>query len=71
MKSTSGQAGWSAVANPEKARDAVTAWQSGDVLDVRTLTLERDFAVVNKGARGVNAINRALRVATINAVNGR
>ena len=70
MKSTSRQTGWSAVANPEKAREAFTAWKNGDVLDVRTLTLARDFAVLNrKGTRVVNAINRALRVATINAVN--
>ena len=70
MKSTSRQAGWSAVAKPEKAREAFDAWQNGDVLDVRRLVLARDFAVLNrKGARVVNAINRALRVATINAVN--
>jgi hypothetical protein len=72
MKSTSRQAGWSAAANSKKAREAFDAWKNGETLDVRTLTLTRDFAVLHcKGARVVNAINRALRVATINAVNSR
>lgn len=60
---SSRQAGWSAVANPEAAKAAFERWSNGEVLnDTHTLTLARDYAVLNnKGHKVIDRINNDLR----------
>jgi hypothetical protein len=71
VKGTSSrQSGWSAIANPQKALGSFAAWSSGGKpLNVQSLLLARDYAVVHrKGRKVVKALNSDLREAVRNVL---
>lgn len=69
---TSRKPGWSAIANPELARNAYDSWTLKDKdLNVVELTLARDYAVMHRLKWAVDSINVDLRNAVCKAITGR
>lgn len=72
-KVSSRKAGWSAVANPQLAREAYSAWLFKEKsLNVNELILARDYSVINQlPPATTEALNADLRNAICKAILGR